>query len=52
LIGVLLIFFTFMTIIGPIIGILFIVLGHCAAYNKIKFYRCNACCSEFPGTIA
>jgi len=51
LIGLLLIIFTFWTIIGPIIGFLVIVLGHCAAYKKVKVYRCPACRSEFPETI-
>ena len=50
LIGVLLVIFTFFTIIGPIIGILFIVAGHCAAYKKVKLYNCRACRSEFPET--
>jgi hypothetical protein len=48
LIGVLLIIFTFSTMIGPVIGFLFIILGHNAAYNKEKTYVCKSCNSVFP----
>jgi len=48
LIGVLLIIFTFSTGIGPIIGFLFIILGHNAAYKKENIYVCKSCSSEFP----
>jgi predicted nucleic-acid-binding Zn-ribbon protein len=48
LIGVLLILFTFSTVIGPIVGLLFIILGHNAAYKKIKVYVCKSCKTEFP----
>lgn len=48
LIGVLLIIFTFFTVIGPIIGFLFLILGHNAAYTKEKVYVCKACKSELP----
>lgn len=48
LIGVLLILFTFSTVVGPIVGLLFIILGHNAAYKKVKVYVCKSCKAEFP----
>ena len=48
LIGVLLIIFTFTTVIGPIIGFLFLVLGHNAAYKREKIYVCKSCNAKFP----
>lgn len=49
LIGLLIIVFTFFTIVGPIIGFLFIILGHYAAYKKVNIYVCRSCKSRFPG---
>ena len=48
LIGVLLIIFTFTTIIGPIIGFFYLLLGHSAAYKKEKMYVCKACDAQYP----
>jgi len=48
LIGVLLIFFTLVTIIGPIIGLIFLFLGHSAAYRKVTCYRCPDCGTDYP----
>ena len=47
LVGVLLIIFTFFTIIGPIIGFIFLILGHQAAYKKEKIYSCSNCGATF-----
>jgi rRNA maturation endonuclease Nob1 len=52
LIGLLLILFTWPTVIGPIIGVLVLILGHNAAYVRDRYYRCRACQREFPGASA
>lgn len=48
LIGVLLIVFTFPTVIGPIVGFLFLLLGHFAAYKTVELGRCRDCGNEYP----
>jgi hypothetical protein len=48
LIGVLIIIFTFSSIIGPIIGFLIIILGHNSAYEKVNVYSCKKCKTDFP----
>lgn len=47
LVGVLLIVFTFWTVIGAVIGFAFLIFGHMAAYRSITVCKCSKC-GEFP----
>ena len=51
LIGLLILITTFWTIIGAIVGILFIYLGHRAAYAQQTTLLCPACNAKYPAGI-
>jgi hypothetical protein len=48
LLGVIIILTTFWTIIGAVVGLIIIYLGHLAAYSYEISYVCRSCNSSYP----